>query len=132
MPALNEGQIFFMALLDSTTVNTVNSFIILTLNMIHHVDLGGTPFSKRRLKSLIKQHEIILAGNKQLKIYGTLQCKSGKRMKIENRVFIASEKEAINLGYRPCGHCLKRKYQKWKNKLIWCMLVLPLKSIFVF
>lgn len=86
--------------------------------MIHHIQLGNTMFSrKRRLKSLIKLREIILAGNKQLKIYGTLHCKSGKRMKIENRVFFASEKEAINQGYRPCGHCLKSKYQKWKNGL---------------
>ena len=72
------------------------------LNMFHHIELA-----KRKLKSLIKNSEIVLGGNKQLKIYGTLSCKSGKRMKIENRVFFISEKEAINQGYRPCGHCMK-------------------------
>ena len=87
--------------------------------MIHHIELGNTIFSrKRKLKSLIEKGEITLGGNKQIKIYGTLQCKSGKRMKIENRVFFVSEKEALNEGYRPCGHCLKSKYQKWKDDLI--------------
>ena len=87
--------------------------------MIHHIKLDSTIFSrKQKLKSLIGKGEIILGGNKQLKIYGTLQCKSGKRMKIENRVFFISEKEAINECYRPCGHCLKSKYQKWKDGLI--------------
>lgn len=62
------------------------------------------------------KEEITLAGNRQLKIYGTLQCRSGKRMKIENRVFFVSEKEAITHGYRPCGHCMKGKYQKWKDR----------------
>ena len=74
--------------------------------MFHHPELG-----KQKLKPLIEKGEIVFGGNKQLKIYGTLSCKSGKRMKIENRVFFDSEKEAINLGYRPCGHCMKTEYQ---------------------
>lgn len=37
-------------------------------------------------------------------------------MKIENRVFFQSAEEAINLGYRPCGNCLRLEYLKWKNK----------------
>jgi methylphosphotriester-DNA--protein-cysteine methyltransferase len=37
-------------------------------------------------------------------------------MKTENRVFFSSEEEAINSGYRPCGHCLPEKYKLWKAK----------------
>ena len=32
-------------------------------------------------------------------------------MKKENRVFFRSETEAKQLGFRPCGHCMKLKYQ---------------------
>jgi methylphosphotriester-DNA--protein-cysteine methyltransferase len=70
---------------------------------------------KPSLASLIRKGEIILAGNKQLKIYGTLHCKSGKRMKISNRIFFSSEQEAIDAGYRPCGHCMREKYKIWKE-----------------
>ncbi|MFC4219773.1 Ada metal-binding domain-containing protein [Flagellimonas marina] len=66
----------------------------------------------------IKNERIVFGGNKNLKIYGTLKCASGKSMKRENRVFFSSEKEALSLGYRPCGHCMKKAYQKWKNGFI--------------
>ncbi|HRJ31538.1 MAG TPA: Ada metal-binding domain-containing protein [Cyclobacteriaceae bacterium] len=46
------------------------------------------------------------AGNLRLKIYGTLKCFSGKRMKRTNRVFFESEEEALTLGFRPCKNCL--------------------------
>jgi methylphosphotriester-DNA--protein-cysteine methyltransferase len=78
--------------------------------MLYHIHLGN-----QKLKSLIRNGEIVFGGNKRLKIYGRLSCKSGTGMKIENRVFFSSEKEAINEGFRPCGHCMKREYQKWKN-----------------
>ena len=67
------------------------------------------------LKSSIKQRQINFAGNERLKIYGTLFCKSGKKMNIKNRVFFTSEKEAIENGYRPCGHCMKKQYKNWKD-----------------
>jgi len=67
---------------------------------------------------LVKGSAIIFAGNRPLKIYGTLTCKPGKRMKAANRVFFASAKEAMQNGYRPCGHCMKTDYQNWKNGLI--------------
>ncbi|MEO6914717.1 MAG: Ada metal-binding domain-containing protein [Chitinophagaceae bacterium] len=51
-------------------------------------------------------------------IYGTLHCKSGKRMTKEHRVFFDSENEAVKNCFRPCGHCMKVKYTKWKNGLI--------------
>ncbi len=77
-------------------------------NMTHHLEI-----SDFELKRIIKKKEILFGGNKNLKIYGTLQCKSGKRMKRENRVFFNSEMEAIKNDYRPCGHCMKIKYKEW-------------------
>jgi methylphosphotriester-DNA--protein-cysteine methyltransferase len=59
------------------------------------------------LAILIRNKKIIYAGNAKLKIYGTLGCPSGKRMKIENRVFFADEAEAIAFGFRPCKRCMK-------------------------
>jgi len=55
---------------------------------------------------LLRRGAIAFAGNRRLKIYGRLNCASGKRMKRENRVFFASKAEALAAGYRPCGHCL--------------------------
>jgi methylphosphotriester-DNA--protein-cysteine methyltransferase len=60
----------------------------------------------------------MLAGNQRLKIYGRLNCFSGKRMKNENRVFFRDEEEAVEAGYRPCGHCFKKKYWVWKGKYL--------------
>lgn len=83
--------------------------------MITHSALGITNFSRlRQLKTLINQEAIQLGGNANLKIYGTLNCKSGKRLKTKNRVFFANEAEAIEKGYRPCGHCMRTKYKLWK------------------
>jgi methylphosphotriester-DNA--protein-cysteine methyltransferase len=70
--------------------------------------------SSIQLKEMIRQSQIKLAGNIKLKIYGTLECTSGKRMKKENRVFFKNEKEAMAAGFRPCGHCLSSDYKKWK------------------
>jgi methylphosphotriester-DNA--protein-cysteine methyltransferase len=44
-----------------------------------------------------------------------LHCASGKRMKKENRVFFSNEQEALEKSYRPCGHCMRSKYNNWKN-----------------
>ena len=70
----------------------------------------------KEIKKLIHRQSIALAGNVSLRIYGSLSCKSGKRMKIENRVFFKNETEAIQLGFRPCGHCLRDRYIHWKSK----------------
>jgi methylphosphotriester-DNA--protein-cysteine methyltransferase len=81
--------------------------------MINHTEFSETSFSgKRALARLIKENIITLAGNKKLKIYGLPSCRSGKRMKVSNRVFFRDETEAIAQGYRPCGHCLRTKYLK--------------------
>lgn len=61
-------------------------------------------------------------GNKKLKIYGRLDCPSAlswlKRGHYKkHRVFFATEEDAINAGYRPCGICLRKKYLKWKSPI---------------
>jgi methylphosphotriester-DNA--protein-cysteine methyltransferase len=66
----------------------------------------------------LKQQEIRFGGHLKLKIYGTLSCASGKKIKWKTRVFFSSEKEAIEHDFHPCGHCMKEKYQKWKNGFI--------------
>jgi methylphosphotriester-DNA--protein-cysteine methyltransferase len=68
----------------------------------------------RELLRMIRGYTIRFGGNASLKIYGTLHCRSGKRMKKMNRVFFRSETEAIRLGYRPCAHCMRAAYQQWK------------------
>lgn len=45
------------------------------------------------------------AGWKPGKIFGRLDCKSGMRMKKENRVFFQGWEDAIACGYRPCKKC---------------------------
>ena len=83
--------------------------------MIRHTELGHHAFKRsRELKILLDKNEITLAGNSKLKIYGTLNCSSGKRMKVQNRVFFKSEEEALHLGYRPCGHCMLKEFKEWK------------------
>jgi methylphosphotriester-DNA--protein-cysteine methyltransferase len=69
--------------------------------MIRHNEIG------KSLLPLIRSAEIKFAGNARLKIYGTLACRSGKRMKKENRVFFKSEDEAIRHGFRKCKRCMK-------------------------
>jgi methylphosphotriester-DNA--protein-cysteine methyltransferase len=84
--------------------------------MILHKDLGEKPFARARtLWRKIKNGEIALGGNKKLKIYGRLDCRAGKRMKVENRVFFENETEAKNLGYRPCAICMRKEYLVWKG-----------------
>lgn len=70
------------------------------------------------LHRLIRKGTIRWGGNGKLKIYGKLNCQSGKRMKKTTRVFFESEDEALKAAYRPCGHCLKEAYKNWKDGLI--------------
>lgn len=84
--------------------------------MITHRSLGEHAFTRsRHLRQMIRQGTITMAGNRRLKIYGRLNCYSGKKMKMENRVFFKDAQEAIDLGYRPCGHCMPEAYQRWKT-----------------
>jgi hypothetical protein len=85
--------------------------------MILHSSLGETPFKRvRQLRKMLDLQEIELAGNVKLKIYGKLSCSSGKRMKLQNRVFFKNTEEALTNGYRPCGHCMQTEYKTWKAK----------------
>jgi methylphosphotriester-DNA--protein-cysteine methyltransferase len=81
--------------------------------MIKHTEIEDN-----ELHTLIRQKNICLAGNDKLKIYGRLDCTSGKRMKKQNRVFFVSVMEAREYGFRPCGHCLTTDYKNWKNGFI--------------
>ncbi len=67
------------------------------------------------VRALIKAGVITLGGNRKLKIYGKLNCRSGKRMLKQNRVFFSNVYEAKHFGYRPCGHCMRPEYKIWKQ-----------------
>ena len=77
--------------------------------MISHMELSNEMLHER-----IRNGEISFGGNNKLKIFGKLDCSSGKRMKKENRVFFKSALEAMRLGFRPCGHCMRNEYRVWK------------------
>ena len=70
-----------------------------------------------QLRRMLKNGNISFGGNKNLKIYGLLSCRSGKRMKRQNRVFFKTGEEAQSLGYRPCGHCMRELYQLWNYSI---------------
>lgn len=76
--------------------------------MIRH-----TQIEDKKLRREIKNGTIQFGGHCQFKIYGTLNCKSGKRMKREHRVFFKTKEEALQNGYRPCGHCMRKEYSLW-------------------
>ncbi|RFS15805.1 Ada metal-binding domain-containing protein [Emticicia sp. C21] len=85
--------------------------------MIRHKDLGDKTFVRSKALLLkIQNGEIAFGGNKNLKIYGRLDCRAGKRMKVENRVFFENETETIKAGYRPCAVCMRKEYLLWKNQ----------------
>ncbi len=79
--------------------------------MIRHAS-----FSPAEIRKKIRKLEILLGGYMPHKIYGTLQCASGKRMKIQNRVFFESVREAEANGFRPCRNCMPVHYFDWKKR----------------
>jgi len=78
--------------------------------MISHADV-----TLEVIRRMIADGVITMAGNRRLKIFGLLTCPSGKRMKRANRVFFQDKEEATKSGYRPCGHCLGKAYEAWRN-----------------
>src|SRR5256885_16208951 len=68
--------------------------------MLRHAEL-----SPGELLALLRRGAITLAGHRRGRIYGRLDCPSGRRMRREQRVFFADEAGAVALGYRPCGRC---------------------------
>lgn len=75
-----------------------------------------TQIKLENLSKEIKVNRLQYGGNIKLKIFGLLTCKSGKRMNKCNRVFFSSRDEAIQSGFRPCGHCINIEYKIWKEK----------------
>lgn len=83
-------------------------------------------YGKKNYKLLTKSGIVLskipgtLGGNKKLKIYGKLDCKSAlnwinKGYYLNTRVFFEDEEVAKELGYRPCGVCMKKEYKIWKE-----------------
>ena len=68
------------------------------------------------VRSLIRSGMIRFAGNKRLRIYGRLDCQSGKRMKRINRVFFSSVEDALSSGYRACKKCMLKS--AWQTTLL--------------
>jgi len=66
------------------------------------------------LRQLIVTGHIRYGGNRRLRIYGRLDCASGKRMRRSTRVFFGDEAAARAAGFRPCGHCLRAAFRRWK------------------
>lgn len=55
-------------------------------------------------------------------IFGRLDCKSGMRMKKENRVFFYALEDAVKEGYRPCKKCNpinEDTFERLKNKYLY-------------
>lgn len=84
----------------------------------HDLVIKHTEISDKELRKQIKKNVIVFAGNSELKIFGRLNCSSGKRIKKQNRVFFRSAVEAVKRGFRPCGYCMRSEYKKWKNDFI--------------
>ena len=62
----------------------------------------------------------MFGGHKKLKIYGKLDCRSAlnwlnKGKYVDNRVFFENIEVAKELGYRPCGVCMKKEYKIWQE-----------------
>ncbi len=73
-------------------------------------------------KPYLSDEKGTLGGNSKLKIYGTMDCYSANRAVKQGtyqkvRVFFKDEATAIAAGYRPCGHCMREKYKRWKKAM---------------
>jgi methylphosphotriester-DNA--protein-cysteine methyltransferase len=60
-----------------------------------------------------------LGGHRRTKVYGRLDCPTALRWiargkYVQHRVFFADEEVAVAAGYRPCGHCLRVEYRRWR------------------
>ncbi len=69
-------------------------------------------------KVLIRGRESVVpfpgryAGIRTQKIFGRLDCWSGKKARRENRVFFLFWEDAVEAGYRPCKHCRPAKISR--------------------
>jgi methylphosphotriester-DNA--protein-cysteine methyltransferase len=71
-------------------------------------------------EEILSERPGALGGHRRTRVYGRLDCPVALSL-IErgfdvrrHRVFFANEATAISAGYRPCGACLREKYQAWK------------------
>lgn len=61
-----------------------------------------------------------LGGHRKNRIYGKLDCRGAlswirKGHYVKQRVFFASESDAIKAGYRPCSNCMRADFLEWKD-----------------
>ena len=125
VPGYKEGQERTREYLLSNE-DTKNRYLILLSNVKENFNLYGNYYYKLINEDGNKYFSKIpgtIGGNSRLKIYGKLDCKSALRWihkgyYIDNRVFFEDEDVAIRAGYRPCGICMKDKYNLWKEKNI--------------
>ena len=73
----------------------------------------GRPFASARKGKL--------GGHRKTRIYGRLDCRAARRAierggYVANRVFFASQADAVAAGYRPCAVCLPDEYARWKAR----------------
>ena len=73
-------------------------------------------------KPYLSDEKGTLGGNSRDKIYGRLDCPFANRVvrlgtyqKI--RAFFKDEATAIAAGYRPCGGCMRERYNCWKKAM---------------
>jgi hypothetical protein len=62
-----------------------------------------------------------LGGHRRNRVYGRLDCRTAlswiaRGKYVQHRVFFADEATAIAAGYRPCGHCMREEYRRWKAR----------------
>lgn len=79
-----------------------------------------TSFTVKQIAILKRDGLISMGGHRKLKIYGHLSCKNAQRyvkkgQYVKQRVLFVNEEEAKQEGYRPCGCCMKKEYNNWKN-----------------
>lgn len=89
--------------------------------------ISETPQKKYKLlgadgRFYLSDEKGTLGGNIRAKIYGRLDCPSAlssiKRWGeayTQSRVFFKDEETAVAAGFRPCGTCMRDKYNAWKK-----------------
>lgn len=84
--------------------------------MFHMIKIQESGLARKKvLVGIKRRHPGLIAGNLKLKIYGTLNCIRGKKLKPSNQVFFSSELDAIQSEFRPCGFCMRKEYAIWKQ-----------------
>jgi len=62
----------------------------------------------------------LYGGHRRTKVYGTMECPVAlsllrRGFEPRHRVFFADEETAIAARFRPCGACLRERYNEWKT-----------------